>query len=260
MIHFPHARHKARLVASFITYTYRDTSVLEKDAIAATITTKTSENDRLRFIPANHNTTFSHRLLYSYISQFTYTFSCRTPESNHFKGLHRNFHSLQRTEKTAHTNTVLKDHQRNLNKTSVLHTENENDKSFTNSVLNVVKENGATNTVNRRHSSHQRGSKTSKSKKLYKNKNSERIKRILPHFFSEDGKPLPTLTVEKQLLGLMQMWAMEEAVELLKESVEEGINPDRTVILNLLQQLANLGEVCRVLNVYRNTCVYIWFR
>ncbi|GFO47409.1 hypothetical protein PoB_007391400 [Plakobranchus ocellatus] len=71
----------------------------------------------------------------------------------------------------------------------------------------------------------------------------KRIREILPQLFSEDGEPLCFVTVEKQLLGLMQMWAMEEAVELLKESVQIGVNPDRTVVLNLLQQLANLGEV-----------------
>ncbi|GFR93840.1 hypothetical protein ElyMa_000903400 [Elysia marginata] len=86
-------------------------------------------------------------------------------------------------------------------------------------------------------------SRNQKARRDSKSQTTKRIKRILPHLFSEDGEPLSTLTVEKQLLGLMQMWAMEEAVDLLKESVQDGVNPDRTVVLNLLQQLANLGEV-----------------
>ncbi|KAK3764196.1 hypothetical protein RRG08_044123 [Elysia crispata] len=126
--------------------------------------------------------------------------------------------------------------QRNFCKTAVLSTEDS--QTFTDSNLNVVEEN---NTNIRKPPPRLR--RFSKPSRNSQTKTSKRIQRILPHLFSEDGEPLPTLTVEKQLLGLMQMWAMDEAVDLLKQSVQDGVDPDRTVVLNLLQQLANLGEV-----------------
>ncbi|KAK7113939.1 hypothetical protein V1264_000087 [Littorina saxatilis] len=57
-------------------------------------------------------------------------------------------------------------------------------------------------------------------------------------------------TVEKKLLQLMDMWEVEKAVALLRESVEEGVLPHPNVVLNLQQQLANLGEVECLLNVH----------
>ena len=50
-------------------------------------------------------------------------------------------------------------------------------------------------------------------------------------------------TVEKKLLQLMDMWEVEDAVALLRESVQGGVVPHPNVVLNLQQQLANLGEV-----------------
>ncbi|XP_076449326.1 uncharacterized protein LOC143285789 isoform X2 [Babylonia areolata] len=49
-------------------------------------------------------------------------------------------------------------------------------------------------------------------------------------------------TVEKRLLQLMDMWEVEEAVALLRESVGDNVIPHANVVLNLQQQLANLGE------------------
>lgn len=50
-------------------------------------------------------------------------------------------------------------------------------------------------------------------------------------------------TVEKKLLQLMDMWEVEDAVALLQQSVREGVVPHPNIVLNLQQQLANLGEV-----------------
>ena len=50
-------------------------------------------------------------------------------------------------------------------------------------------------------------------------------------------------TVEKKLLQLMDMWEVEDAVALLRASVQRGVVPHPNVVLNLQQQLANLGEV-----------------
>lgn len=53
----------------------------------------------------------------------------------------------------------------------------------------------------------------------------------------------PNLKIEKQLMKFMDMWEMHKAIKLLRLSVKNNIIPHQTVILNLLQQLANLGEV-----------------
>ncbi|XP_064599048.1 uncharacterized protein LOC135465673 [Liolophura sinensis] len=53
----------------------------------------------------------------------------------------------------------------------------------------------------------------------------------------------PNLKIEKQLMKFMDMWEMHKAIKLLRLSVQNNIIPHQTVILNLLQQLANLGEV-----------------
>ncbi|RUS90418.1 hypothetical protein EGW08_001823 [Elysia chlorotica] len=151
--------------------------------------------------------------------------------SNSFHSCNGNFHCCRRVKEE------VKFKRRNLCNTSVL--SKDDNKSFTESMLHIVEG----NTNEKRPPLRLQRYRALKSLKTSKSKTSKRIQRILPHLFSEDGELLPTITVEKQLLGLMQMWAMEEAVDLLKESVEDGINPDRTVILNLLQQLANLGEV-----------------
>ncbi|KAK7505670.1 hypothetical protein BaRGS_00002941 [Batillaria attramentaria] len=50
-------------------------------------------------------------------------------------------------------------------------------------------------------------------------------------------------TVEKRLLQLMDMWEVEDAVALLRQSVLQGVVPNPGVVLNLQQQLSNLGEV-----------------
>lgn len=118
-----------------------------------------------------------------------------------------------------------------------------NKDQFTGKTLNLVRNTDKTMVKSPLLRQISRSTKFTKGSRTGQTSISKRIKRILPHLFSEDGRPLPTVTVEKQLLDLMQMWAMEEAVDLLKESVEGGVDPDRTVILNLLQQLANLGEV-----------------
>jgi hypothetical protein len=57
-------------------------------------------------------------------------------------------------------------------------------------------------------------------------------------------------TVEKQLLRLMDMWEVEAAVKLLRRSVEKGKVPNPNVVLNLQQQLANLGEVECLLDLH----------
>lgn len=57
-------------------------------------------------------------------------------------------------------------------------------------------------------------------------------------------------TVEKKLLELMDMWEMEEAVELVQQSVVEGVVPHPNVVLNLQQQLANLGEVAGLFQLH----------
>ncbi|KAL3859110.1 hypothetical protein ACJMK2_009342 [Sinanodonta woodiana] len=50
-------------------------------------------------------------------------------------------------------------------------------------------------------------------------------------------------TLEQKLQFLMKAWEMEKAVKLLRISVQNGDLPSSSVVLNLLQQLANLGEV-----------------
>ncbi|KAL8574613.1 hypothetical protein ACOMHN_061613 [Nucella lapillus] len=50
-------------------------------------------------------------------------------------------------------------------------------------------------------------------------------------------------TVEKKLLQLMDMWEVEDAAALLRQSVEAGVIPHANVVLSLEEQLANLGEV-----------------
>ncbi|CAG5133076.1 unnamed protein product [Candidula unifasciata] len=76
------------------------------------------------------------------------------------------------------------------------------------------------------------------------------IQQLLPHMFSEDGKLLPTVTVEEQLKGLTLVWELEEAVKVLKTSVTNGCEPKSSIILDLLQQLANMGEVDCLLDLY----------
>lgn len=67
-------------------------------------------------------------------------------------------------------------------------------------------------------------------------------------------------TVEKQLLSLMDRWEMEDAVFLLRQSVMKGVVPHSTVVLNLQQQLGNLGEVECLLELHEFLKVgYIYF-
>ena len=81
-------------------------------------------------------------------------------------------------------------------------------------------------------------------KKLTKRKKSpKKLKRLLQNLHLEDGDVMKNKTVEKHLIELMELWKMNEAVDFLKEAVDNGIVPDFNVTLGLLQQLANLGEV-----------------
>ncbi|KAK6185426.1 hypothetical protein SNE40_007666 [Patella caerulea] len=48
----------------------------------------------------------------------------------------------------------------------------------------------------------------------------------------------------------MDMWEVEKAVALLKTSVKNSVVPHENIILNLLQQLANLGEVEGLLSLH----------
>lgn len=57
-------------------------------------------------------------------------------------------------------------------------------------------------------------------------------------------------TVEKQLLYLMDIWDVEAAVKLLRKSVDGGAVPHPNVVLDLQQQLANLGEVDCLLELH----------
>ncbi|XP_046549430.1 uncharacterized protein LOC124259352 [Haliotis rubra] len=58
------------------------------------------------------------------------------------------------------------------------------------------------------------------------------------------------LTVEKKLRHFMDMWEMEKGVKLLRESVDEGVIPHQNIVLDLLQQLANLGETECLLDLH----------
>ncbi|XP_067651418.1 uncharacterized protein [Haliotis asinina] len=58
------------------------------------------------------------------------------------------------------------------------------------------------------------------------------------------------LTVEKKLRQFMDMWEMEKGVKLLRESVDEGVIPHQNIVLDLLQQLANLGETECLLDLH----------
>ncbi|XP_076111830.1 uncharacterized protein LOC143080055 [Mytilus galloprovincialis] len=49
-------------------------------------------------------------------------------------------------------------------------------------------------------------------------------------------------TIEQELTALMDKWEMKKAVNLFRESVENGVFPDLSIVLNLLQQLGNLGD------------------
>uniref|UniRef100_A0A0B6ZJ32 Pentacotripeptide-repeat region of PRORP domain-containing protein n=1 Tax=Arion vulgaris TaxID=1028688 RepID=A0A0B6ZJ32_9EUPU len=81
-------------------------------------------------------------------------------------------------------------------------------------------------------------------------KSNKHIQQLLPHLYSEDGQLLPTVTIEKQLIGLTQIWELEEAVKVLKVAISSGFEPNSTIILDLLQQLANMGEVDCILDLY----------
>lgn len=50
------------------------------------------------------------------------------------------------------------------------------------------------------------------------------------------------VTIEVALIAFMDKWEMEKAVKFFKKSVENGKLPNPTVVLNLLQQLGNLGD------------------
>lgn len=69
----------------------------------------------------------------------------------------------------------------------------------------------------------------------------------------KDDKPV---TIEKQLLDFMEMWKMDKAVKLLMTTLKEGFTPNSGVILNLLQQLAHLGEVIIIILLIK----YIFFK
>ncbi|XP_046361862.2 uncharacterized protein LOC124138948 [Haliotis rufescens] len=58
------------------------------------------------------------------------------------------------------------------------------------------------------------------------------------------------VTVEKKLRHFMDMWEMEKAVQLLRDSVDDGVLPHQNIVLNLLQQLANLGETECLLDLH----------
>ncbi|XP_041376510.1 uncharacterized protein LOC121388991 [Gigantopelta aegis] len=57
-------------------------------------------------------------------------------------------------------------------------------------------------------------------------------------------------SVEKRLKKLMDMWEVEKAVRLVNDSVSEGIIPHQNIVLNLLQQLAHLGEYESLLELH----------
>ncbi|XP_005094702.1 uncharacterized protein LOC101851935 [Aplysia californica] len=92
-----------------------------------------------------------------------------------------------------------------------------------------------------------------KNKQQASSKSTKYIKQMLPHLISpldNDSEAPAFESVEKHLMSLMEMWEMEKAVLALRGAVEVGVIPDQTVVLDLLQQLANLGEVECLLEVH----------
>ncbi|KAK3591363.1 hypothetical protein CHS0354_040325 [Potamilus streckersoni] len=71
-----------------------------------------------------------------------------------------------------------------------------------------------------------------------------------PRKYSTDQVLQNCETLEQKLLFLMKAWEMEKAVKLLRISVQNGDFPSSSVVLNLLQQLANLGEVECLLSLH----------
>ena len=57
-------------------------------------------------------------------------------------------------------------------------------------------------------------------------------------------------SVEKRLMKLMDMWEVEKAVKLVNDSVQAGVTPHQNIVLNLLQQLAHLGEYEALLELH----------
>ena len=49
-------------------------------------------------------------------------------------------------------------------------------------------------------------------------------------------------TIESKLIAFMDRWDIEKAVTLLRESIDNGIFPNQSVVINLLQLLGNLGD------------------
>ncbi|XP_052062296.1 uncharacterized protein LOC127702227 [Mytilus californianus] len=60
--------------------------------------------------------------------------------------------------------------------------------------------------------------------------------------FKEGSPGKKRKTIEQELTALMDKWEMKKAVNLFRESVENGVFPDLSIVLNLLQQLGNLGD------------------
>lgn len=59
---------------------------------------------------------------------------------------------------------------------------------------------------------------------------------------SDDNIKYREPTVESKLIAFMDRWDIEKAVTLLRESIDNGIIPNQGVVINLLQQLGNLGD------------------